>query len=474
MAKKKTKWFLATNTANLNMIIAQGLITTSDGFSKYYRDTLELVPNYIPLFKDEIPNDVLDYVKEEENDLIPVIIEIDIAKISSEIKVKGENSLIDLEGEKEKVNELFLLAPLPLSVISSIIFSSSEAKKEFEENTSLYSNVVLNGLKLSATKADEKLFKQNTLTASKLNELKKIELIEKKVIDYKKVYAYGGLLLNLFYFSKNGNISNDNYYNFLDLDKELEKQDMDVYDFFKNQINKADTIKKKMDYGLIKIALESKDFKEDVVDFLESESWNEKSRVRTQELANKLKAFELGVSNKSISEQFMEARTPLEKILLMLFLREDSEALMEYSLDIFTEQDYLNFAMMFGIRDKFIKIPKALREFDGLQQFISLKMSEYAHRNMGSSMTFKSSSKPLTIMDMFNKNSIKKKVIKELKIENTIETLMPKKDYRHEKGKNTYVGFIEPEYRVLEDKYFTIMSKTSISKVQYNKLAKMK
>jgi hypothetical protein len=89
-------------------------------------------------------------------------------------------------------------------------------------------------------------------------------------------------------------------------------------------------------------------------------------------------------------------------------------------------------------------------------------------------MTFKSSSKPLTIMDMFNKNSIKKRVIKELKVENAIETVMPKKDYRHEKGKNTYVGFIEPEYRVLEDEYFAIMSKTSMSKVQYNKLAKMK
>ena len=317
MAKKRTKWLLATNTANLNMIIAQGLITTSDGFSKYYSDTLELVPNYIPLFKDEIPNDILKYVIEEEDGLIPVIIEIDIEKISSEIKVREESSLIALDGEKEKVNELFLLAPLPLSVISSIIFSSSEVKKEFEENSSLYSNVVLNGLKLSATKADEKLFKQNNSFVSTLDELKKLELIEAKKIDYEKIYAYGGLLLNLFYFSKNGNISNDSYYNFLDLDKELEKQDMDVYDFFKNQINEADTLKKKMDYGLIKIAIESRDFKEGVISFLESESWDEKSRVRTQELANKLKAFELGTSSKNISEQFMEAKTPLEKILSM-------------------------------------------------------------------------------------------------------------------------------------------------------------
>jgi len=228
-----------------------------------------------------------------------------------------------------------------------------------------------------------------------------------------------------------------------------------------------------MDYGLINIAIESKDFKEDVLEFLLSDMWDERSRKRTEELANKLKLFESNIE-KTVSEQFAEAKTPLEKILLMLFLREDSEALMDYYLELFTEEDYLNFAMMFGLRDKFIKIPKELREFKELQNFVSLKMAEYAHANIESDIKFKSPLKPLTLMDMLNKNSLKKRLLRALKLEHCVETIMPKKDYRHDKGKNIYVGFIEPEYKLLENEYFKIISKSKITNTEYNKFAKMK
>ena len=77
----------------------------------------------------------------------------------------------------------------------------------------------------------------------------------------------------------------------------------------------------------------------------------------------------------------MKQKTLLGKVLLMLFHRENTEALIEYNLDIFTEEDYLTFAAIFGIRDKFIKVPKFLREFEDLQNFISVKMANYAHES---------------------------------------------------------------------------------------------
>lgn len=332
---------------------------------------------------------------------------------------------------------------------------------------------MVDDLKLSATVAEQKLFKPKTLSGDLVNEFKKIEIEDVDALDYNKIYAYGGLLLNLFYFAKNGKLSNNSYQLFCNLEEERQKQDIEIYDYFKAFDINNTSVKKKMDYGLINIAINSKDFKEDVLDFLLSKIWDEKSKKRTEELANKLKGFESNM-DKTVSEQFNEAKTPLEKILLMLFLREDSESLMEYNLELFSEEDYLNFAMMFGIRDKFIKIPKELREFSGLQNFISLKMAEYAHKSIESDIKFKPLPKPLTVMDMLNKNSLKKRLIKELNIEHCMETIMPNKDYTHKKGKNIYVGFIEPEYKLLEDEYFKVISKKKISKVEYNKFVKMK
>ena len=459
---KKDRWFIPTNTENLKMIIAQGLISNSDGFKKYYSDVLELTQGYIPIFKNEIGQEILTYVVSEVNGLTPALIEIDLKKIVG-IDVKSA----------ESEDMLFVQAPLPLSVISTLIFKSKADKESFEEESKLYSNVVLADLKLSSTVAEQKLFKQNTLAGDLVSSLKSLELSETDEVDYNRVYAYGGLLLNLFYFAKNGNRSNALYQLFSNLDKESEKQDIDVYDYFKAFDSSDTNIKKKMDYGLINIAIESKDFKEDVLDFLLSDIWDERSAKRTKELANKLKLFESNM-DKTVSEQFEEAKTALEKTLLMLFLREDSDSLMDYTLDVFTEDDYLNFAMMFGVRDKFIKIPKELREFSGLQNFVSLKMAEYAHSSIESNVKFKSLPKSLTLMDMLNKNSLKKRLLKELKVEQCVQTVMPNREYSSKNGVNTYIGFIEPTYKILDDEYFKAMSKKRIGKKEYNKFSKMK
>ena len=471
---KKDRWFIPTNTENLKMIIAQGLISNSDGFKKYYSDVLELVQGYIPLFKNEIGQDILTYVLSEMDDLTPAIIEIDLKKIVGIVKKVEENRLVDIDLKSvESEDILFIQAPLPLSIVSTIIFKLKADKESFEEDSKLYSNVVLAELKLSSTVAEQKLFKQKTLSGDLVSSLKNIEVVEVNEVDYNRVYAYGGLLLNLFYFAKNGNRSNAFYQLFSNLDKESEKQDIDVYDYFKAFDSNDTNIKKKMDYGLINIAIESKNFKEDVLDFLLSDIWDERTSKRTNELANKLKLFESNM-DKTVSEQFEEAKTALEKILLMLFLREDSDSLMDYTLDVFTEEDYLNFAMMFGVRDKFIKISKELREFSGLQNFVSLKMAEYAHSSIESDIKFKSLPKSLTLMDMLNKNSLKKRLLKELKLEHCVQTVMPNKEYSSKSGINTYVGFIEPTYKLLDDEYFKVISKKRLTKLEYNKFVKMK
>jgi hypothetical protein len=183
-------------------------------------------------------------------------------------------------------------------------------------------------------------------------------------------------------------------------------------------------------------------------------------------MANKLKTFE-AISNKPVSEEFSDAKTLLGKVLLMLFHRENTESLMEYSLDIFTEEDYLTFAVIFGIRDKFIKVPKFLRESGDLQNFISLKMVNYAHKNLNSQIKFKELKQPLTIMEMLKNDRFKAYFAKELSIENCFQTIVPKSDYQIVKGKPIFNGIIMPKFKILEEKYFKLMSKQMPK--EYNK-----
>jgi hypothetical protein len=321
MPKKQNKWLLPSNTENLKIIIAQGLITTEDGFKKYYKDTLGLIEGYIPLFKNHIDQEILSYVVSEEKGLTPTLIEIDVKNLTGKVKTVENNTLVDICLSKiQDLDIIFLPIAIPLSLIRRIIFQSNDDKNNFKEETKLYSNVILCDLKLSSTLAEQKIFKQTIFSSQSIEGLKNIQIQQKYTLDYQKVYAYGGMLSNLFYFAKNGKLSHDMFTLFCDLNiKNINHQDIEIYNYFSIPHKQSDTIKTQMDYGLIKVAIHSENFKEEVLDFLLSDIWENNSKKRTKELADILITFESNREH-SVSEQFEEAKTALERTLLMLFL----------------------------------------------------------------------------------------------------------------------------------------------------------
>ena len=450
----KNRWYMPTNTDNLRMIIAQGLISSPKGFTKYYSDVLELFPGYVPLFRNRIQPDILDSVVSEVEGLTPCILEFDLNKIEGLAKTISNSQLIDIsirEVDNENNDILLLLAPIPISCISKVIFKTNADKKAFEDDAELYSNVPINTLKLHHTKTDQKLFvSKSDITDYPIVKLKSMEFNTSNNTNYNKIYAFGGMLINMFYFAKNGTISNKVFSSCDSGEKISVYDDLSyIVDYFYNS-EKSEN-KNHLYNSIVDVAVRSKDFKEGIIEFLESDS-------KTVNMANKLKTFE-AISDKPVSEEFSDAKTLLGKVLLMLFHRENTEALMEYNLDIFTEEDYLTFAVLFGIRDKFIKVPKFLRESGDLQNFISVKMANYAHENLNSQIKFKESRRPLTIMDMLKNDRFKEYFAKELKIENCFQTVVPKSDYHVVKGKPVFEGIVMPKFEILEEEYFKFMSK---------------
>ena len=104
----------------------------------------------------------------------------------------------------------------------------------------------------------------------------------------------------------------------------------------------------------------------------------------------------------------------MEKFLIMFFLRDNSKDLIEFEDFPFNEEELLILGVFFGCRDNFKNIPKFIREWEGLQAFISTQMANYAHQLIESNITFKSpTQEPITLSDVLkNSPSIKHDEIK--------------------------------------------------------------
>ena len=476
--RKNNKWLLATNTDNMRSIIAQGLITGMDGFEKYYSDYLEIVKNYIPVFKNKLPSDVLNRAVSEDESLTTCIIEFNLNVIHGVVKTLNEtNNIIDIDiMNVDEYSIVFIPAPLPLACIERIIFKNTKERVIFENDAKLYRNVPLIDIKLQSNKTDEKLFINTELQEIDITNINTIDFISNNIINYPKIYSYGGLLATLFYSSKNGSLSNEFYHsisNSTNIDILDNKDIQYIANYFKD-VNTDDNILMQMYYLILDVTINTKKFKEDVLEFLENFEIPGYHN-RTVEIANRLIQLESTI-DKTVSEQFKEAKTSIEKVLLMLFFRKNSKELIEYRFDALTEEDHLLFLMMFGIRDKFINIPKFIREFSGLQNDISLKMANYAHLSMNSSISFRVSKKsPPTLIDMFKLEEFKKWFAKEQKIESYFKTKIdiPKGSYSFNITTSgvqiIFDGIIKaPSTEIVEKDLFNFMSTFSL--YDYNKI----
>gem|GEM_PF-767810 len=504
--------FLATNTNNLRMILAQGLIAGRSGFSKYYQDLLELHDGWIPLLKTPIQPDIFNYVTQEAEHLVACLIDVDLSVLHKQTRIMALKSQQLIEMTLDQIDEavntvLFVPAPLPFSAISKVLFASRQEQENFERDCHARRNVILEGIKLQSTKADQKLFSvilntekkpqqniaelpledtvqaqpsQTGLGDDHLAWLENLPLADLKQIDYAKTYAWGGLLAMLFYHAKNGALSHDVFKTILSFEpvlEELAQHDLAIFSrFFQSEDTVELNSKHKVQRQLVIAALNSVAFEETVLELLENNTWEEtRQALRAKQLLQTLKAFLDIANDKKTSDYFKQARSSLEKSLLMLFHRQHCDELIEVSSHhaaLFSEEELLEFALLFGIRDKFSGLPPFLRQYKGLQHYISLKMVEYAQRSVDSHPVSAETLKPPpTIWELVNKSKTsKKKIIKQLGLEACITTVMPKKDFRCQSGRCHYQGMIEPDYRIEKDKYHQALSRQIITDQDYNKL----
>lgn len=472
-----TKWFYPTNTANLAMIISQGLITEPEGFSKYYKDVLDNHPGYIPIYKDMVPLTALSKAKEEDNNLVQCLIEIKHQHILSSDSYDRNGNLIKIpikDADVSNIDVLYIPAPLPLSCIANICFKSENEKKAFVHDTeTILPNVPLNGLSLVVQSKKSNLFDPGDIGDDRSD----VSLPNLGSINYKKVYAFGGLLCALFYFTKNGRLSNQQFLDILNSDTYNDKQEKDfclIIKYFFDIEHKGDAIS--IVTKILDILVTSDNSQDEIITYLKSDFIVENQKSRAVSLADLLVNFHQSSIDKRPSDyfkdskdKFSEGKSKLELLLLMLFFRKDTDSLIEYQLDIFDETDYTLFAMLFGMRDKFQKIPTFIKKYEGLQHYISNEMAKYAHSSLMTKTIFKKQKYPLSFIDMLNPNRREfiLWVSKYFGIEHCFETIMPNHNFTNIKGTSTYTGIVLPKIEIINDELFSIMSKKEITDTTY-------
>jgi hypothetical protein len=451
-------------------MIAQGLITGPEGYfgGSYYADILDKNPAFIRLDTLKTISEAIGETKSKNESLTVCLLEI-----------SDPNMTPADTGVSDKETPVFSLSPLPLSCISNVIFKSKADLDEFKNHSKLFSNISITlPLKVATTIEKKALNAESYMFNTPRETCSEFTL---NGDDYRKVYAYGGVLTNLFYFSINNKNIHKEYIKFCELDFQDENTPQDikpVYNYFFESKNKMDSALEPKEEGMYKrlldLLVKNEQFKDEMLAYLESSSISEgKPKQRAQEIANNLRDFSEGSPTKSNKDFIIGAKSSLEKYLLLLFMRDRTDVLLQYLEELtkqnlsaqkvveFDDSDRIMIAVLSGVRDKFFNIPTSLRQIDGFENYISMKMANYAHYLQNSDQKYSNVNPPLTFREILGARNAKFfKWLSSQPAQNIdvtkcaaecLFTEMPAKNLFIDKGKCRYSGYIEPTYRFDEE-----------------------
>ncbi len=137
---------LVTNHLNLLYMLAAGLVLPRSGFGeKYYRDTLECCPGWIPLFTGRPGRAAVDHSIAEAAHLKPCQVVVSLRECAGPVMVPVPGGVEKRRWPHEVGGAplIFVPAPLPASAIGEIRFGSLDDAKACKADASDYGNVPL-------------------------------------------------------------------------------------------------------------------------------------------------------------------------------------------------------------------------------------------------------------------------------------------------------------------------------------------
>ena len=396
---------LVTNHLNLMYMLAAGLVMPPVGFGdKYFHDTLGAFPGWVPLFIDKLPREAFKSSVREAAHLKPIIVEFSLAGISGHAMAISEQGVreIRLPGPVDRTAQVLLLpAPLPTSRIVSVVFHSSDHKRACEAEAREYGNVPLADYRRRTSKP---LFAKATNAPWPSGQGP-----DERSVSLQAPIAVGGVMAMLCHFANLGESAVGACRTAFDpefgtpstpgehpilarlgswvRDGEIEVSQPATASPETSRIDLQNRSQAMLFWNAVQRILdwraagEATSVENALIEYLAAATKDLDPRLRAGvgKLHDTLVSL-TGLGDATASELFERHDTPLAHAMILLFLRRDCADLLDYQSDHLTELDWLAAAILFGVRDGWLKLPLHLREGRPLADAVSHRMARLSHQ----------------------------------------------------------------------------------------------
>lgn len=406
--KKMTSanWYLVTNHLNLYYMMGAGLILPENGFGKkYYKDLLSLFPGRVVLFADTVPARAIEMAKQEASHLIPCIAQVTLDTLSGSVisidRLGNISQTLSFPNELDgNEGALIIPAPLPISWVDKIYFESMVSVRSFKESADDFKNVDHRNF---LTKVNKKLF-EKPKKDTQLFETKESfpwphakDKIENIPVCLNKSFAAGGIMTVLHKMADRSRSAAVAFKLAFDLDTDVMAMKLDplihkpwqwVQDDFAPAT--GGELPTKMFWGAVAAIadcnqtydINPKDavfnFLKNVVDTWQGVADNEKLKNALQNLIQELESLN-GISDSTISELLDRHSKPFSRAVILFFLRDNCQSLLEYQNEKLNKNDIIAAAFLFGARDGWLALPNDLKGSKTLQDAVVHRMAAMAH-----------------------------------------------------------------------------------------------
>ena len=396
--------FLVTNHLNLMYMLAAGLVLPRSGFGeKYYRDTLDGCPGWLPLFTGRPGRAAVDHSVAEAKHLKACQVVISLRECSGPVMVPTSDGVEKRNWPHEARGAplVFVPAPLPVSAIEEIRFQSRDDSTTCQTDALDFGNVALSGFD---TSADGKRF-----SSASGPTWPPPHVPPDRAVPLEPSQAAGGMLAMLRLLAQREPVR------VLEVGEPLAltacraafDPGMDpppglsatvaaaLTDWMQTGRTTESRVAgpagadwddaRRLFWGAVDtLAQQTGAFEvanARLLDYLASESTglDEPLRRHVVELRDTLDSL-TGLADLTATDLFKRFRTPLPRAMSLLFLRSTCTDLLAFEHEALTRKDWLAAALLFGARTGWLGLPLSLRGGAAASAAICHRMAALSHR----------------------------------------------------------------------------------------------
>lgn len=401
---------LVTNHLNLMYMLAAGLVMPPEGFGgKYYRDTLECFPGWIPLFVDKAPREAIELSTKEAAHLRPAIVQFDLSRLSGRVMAMGDDGVeeIDFPDRYTGTERTILVpAPLPTAWIASITFQSADDRRACEADATDFGNVPLGDFK-------PRKFSKRQFAKAPSEPWPPVDGPAERTVPLQQPLAAGGVMAMLLLFANLGEQAVRACRAAFDPDDGASRPADDhpilagleswigggtatppaAPDSESDRVGLQNASQARLFWEAVERLVAWRDAgcagsaEHALIDHLAAAAVGLDPRLQAgvRKLHDTLESL-TGLAGATAGELFERHDTPLAHAMTLFFLRRDCADLYDYTSDRLAEPDWLAAAILFGVRDGWMNLPLRLRGGREVSDSVSHRMARMSHRIAGTGL----------------------------------------------------------------------------------------